>query len=180
MPGWFAGVTPPTPNRFRRYGDGMITATVRPSAPADAAGIAAVHVASWREAYAHLLSQAFLDGIDLDARTRMWQGILDRDPSRVHVADVDGTVVGFSAVRRPDDGPRELELALIYLLAAHHGSGLGQALLDAAIGDAPAFVWVAEDNPRARAFYARNGFRPDGERNVVEAWEQMAEVRLVR
>lgn len=173
-------MTRPVPERFRRYGDEMITAAVRPSAPADAAGIAAVHVTSWREAYAHLLSQAFLDAIDLDARTQMWQGILDRHPSRVHVADADGEVVGFAAVRRPDDGPRDLELAMLYLLAAHHGNGLGQALLDAAIGDAPAFVWVAEDNPRARAFYARNGFRPDGERNVVEAWEQMTEVRLVR
>jgi ribosomal protein S18 acetylase RimI-like enzyme len=158
----------------------MITTQIRQPVPADAAGIAAVHVASWRETYAHLLSPAFLDGIDVADKTQMWQRALDRDPSRVHVAEVDGELVGFSAVRRPDHGPRDLELAMLYLLAAHHGSGLGQALLDAAIGDAPAFVWVAEDNPRARAFYARNGFRPDGERSVVEAWEQMAEVRLVR
>jgi ribosomal protein S18 acetylase RimI-like enzyme len=175
-----AGVTPTTGNRFRRYGDRVITPVVRRSAPGDAAGIAAVHVRSWRETYAHLLSPAFLAGIDVDARTQMWQRALDRDPGRVHVADVDGEIVGFAAVRRPDDGPRALELAVLYLLAAHHGSGLGQALLDAAVGDERAFCWVAEDNPRARAFYARNGFRPDGGRNVVEEWEGLAEVRLVR
>jgi hypothetical protein len=33
-------------------------------------------------------------------------------------------------------------------------------LLDAAVGSAPAFLWVAVDNPRAHAFYARNGPEP--------------------
>lgn len=40
--------------------------------------------------------------------------------------------------------------------------------------------WTAEDNPRARAFYARNGFTPDGARKVEPSWEDLAEVRLVR
>jgi ribosomal protein S18 acetylase RimI-like enzyme len=173
-------VTRPTGSRFRRYGDRVISPVVRPSAPGDAEGIAVVHVTSWRETYAHLLSPAFLAGIDVADRTRMWRRATERDPSRIHVAEADGDIVGFAAVRRPADGPRALELAVLYLLAAHHGSGLGQALLDASVGDEPAFCWVAEDNPRARAFYARNGFRPDGERNVVEEWEGLAEVRLVR
>ena len=69
---------------------------------------------------------------------------------------------------------------LLYLLAAHHGSGLGQRLLDAAIGDGPAFLWVAEDNPRARAFYSRNGFRWDGLQRTEPGFEDMAVVRLVR
>ena len=78
------------------------------------------------------------------------------------------------------DGPRDLELWGIYLLAEYHGSGIGQALLDAAVGDRPASLWVAEDNPRARAFYSRNGFEPDGGRRVEEEWEHMVVVRLVR
>jgi len=100
----------------------------------------------------------------------------------VVVAEVAGTVVGFAqAVPGRDDPPvRPLELAVLYLRAAQHGSGLGQALLDAVIGDRPASLWVAEANPRARRFYERNGFRPDGTRAVVESWEGIAEVRLVR
>lgn len=43
-----------------------------------------------------------------------------------------------------------------------HGSGLGQALLDTAIGTEPAYLWIMAGNPRAEAFYRRNGFVPDG------------------
>ena len=39
---------------------------------------------------------------------------------------------------------------------------LGQRLLDAALGDEPATLRVFRDNARARRFYARNGFVPDG------------------
>jgi RimJ/RimL family protein N-acetyltransferase len=35
-------------------------------------------------------------------------------------------------------------------------------LRDAAIGDAPAYLFVADDNPRATRFYERNGFEFDG------------------
>ena len=61
-----------------------------------------------------------------------------------------------------------------------HGSGTGQALLDAAVGDRPAFLWTAEDNPRAQAFYRRNGFIADGARKIEPEWENLAEIRMVR
>lgn len=40
-------------------------------------------------------------------------------------------------------------------------------------------LWVAELNPRARRFYERNGFHPDGARYVDETLD-LAEVRHVR
>jgi GNAT superfamily N-acetyltransferase len=90
--------------------------------------------------------------------------------------------VGFAqAVPSRDDPPvRSLELATLYLRAAQHGSGLGQALLDAAVGDRPTSLWVVEANARARRFYERNGFTADGAREVLESWEGLVEVRLVR
>ena len=48
------------------------------------------------------------------------------------------------------------------MLASHYGSGAGQLLLDAAVGSSGAYLWIADDNPRAFAFYTRNGFVPDG------------------
>ena len=95
---------------------------------------------------------------------------------------MDGEVVGFAqAVPSRDEPPvRAEELATLYLRADHHGGGLGQALLDAVLADRPASLWVAEANPRARRFYERNGFTPDGAREVVADWEGLVEVRLVR
>jgi GNAT superfamily N-acetyltransferase len=156
-------------------GDGV----VRPARLQDAERIGQVHVASWRETYGHLLSADFLAALDPAARAQMWRAVVSHHPEAVHVADVDGDVVGFVSVHRAD-GPRDLKVRALYLLAAHHGGGLGQALLEAGIGSRPAFLWVAEDNPRAQAFYARNGFRPDGGRTVVPELEDLVGVRLVR
>ncbi len=100
------------------------------------------------------------------------------------VAEVGGDIVGFAASGRPPDGdapPDCRRLYAIYLLAAHYGSGAGQALLDAALGRAAASLWILEDNPRARAFYERNGFRADGAAKDDDSWgEPIRELRLVR
>jgi ribosomal protein S18 acetylase RimI-like enzyme len=48
------------------------------------------------------------------------------------------------------------ELYRIYTLSRTHGSGLGTQLMQAAIGGTPAYLWVLEDNPRARAFYRKS------------------------
>jgi ribosomal protein S18 acetylase RimI-like enzyme len=104
------------------------------------------------------------------------------DTPRVTVAEIGGEVVGFAQARPSRDDPpvRPLELTALYLRAAQHGSGSGQALLDAAVGDRSASLWVAEENPRARRFYERNGFAPDGGRKVLPDWNGIAEIRLVR
>ena len=44
----------------------------------------------------------------------------------------------------------------------------------------PASLWVAEDNPRARRFYEKLGFRPDGESQVEEQLANIRDIRMVR
>ena len=156
---------------------------VRPATAEDAAGIGPCHLACWRETYADLLSAAFFAARTPERFTANWARLLaDPGQPRVVVAEVGGEVVGFAQAGAGRDDPpvRAEELRTLYLRAAQHGSGLGQALLDAVLADRPASLWVAEQNPRARRFYARNGFAPDGARQVVEALEGLAEVRLVR
>ena len=60
----------------------------------------------------------------------------------------------------PPSTPRQL--GRLYVLPRRHGTGLGQALLDLALGVDPAYLWIMAGNPRAEAFYRRNGFVPDG------------------
>lgn len=137
--------------------------TVRPADVRDADAIAAVHVQAWREAYAHLLPAEFLAALDVDARAARWRGIIAEPGVDVLVATVGDAIVGWaSAGPGRGEAPRDRELEGIYVLAAQHGAGVGQALLDAAIGTAPAFLWVADGNARAEAFYRRNGFERDG------------------
>jgi GNAT superfamily N-acetyltransferase len=142
---------------------------VRRAVPVDARGIAEVHVRSWQETYSHLVSAGALAQLSVDQRERRWAEILSPGGGSENWVATDGeTIVGFagSSAARDRDSPRLLELQAIYVLASHHGTGAGQRLLDDAIGTAPAYVWVADDNSRARAFYFRNGFRPDGTEDI--------------
>lgn len=157
----------------------------------DAAAVAAVNVTCWRQAYSHVLTPGFLAEMDVgratEGFTRMLDGSATSPPTVAVVAESAGfagdpRAVGFAVARPSHDAPpvRDVELWAIYVLAAEHSSGAGQELLDAALGSTPASLWVWEDNPRAHAFYARNGFSPDGARRVHEPWGPASIVRLVR
>ena len=160
-----------------------MTVEVRLAVPSDARGIAEVHVRAWQETYAHLVPAEDLARLSVEQRERRWSEILSTGESENWVATDGNVVVGFagSSDARDPDSPRPLELQAIYVLASHHGTGVGQRLLDAAIGKSPAYVWVADDNPRARAFYLRNGFLPDGKEDThTLAGTPVLAIRMVR
>lgn len=156
---------------------------VRAARETDAPGMHDVHRRSWLETYAGLITTDAIEARfrNADARIARWEETIRR--GSVIVAERDGRVVGWAITGsgRGDEPPRPLELEGIYLLAAAHGSGLGQALLDEAIGDRPAFLWVAEGNARAIAFYRRNGFDVDGARDEHRVGDEViVVVRMVR
>jgi GNAT superfamily N-acetyltransferase len=99
------------------------------------------------------------------------------------VAEAGNSIVGWatSSAGRDDDRPAARELEGIYLLRDVYGTGAGQDLLVAAIGDEPAYLWMLDDNPRAEAFYRRNGFERDGiERDQRMAGSLIHVIRMVR
>ena len=172
----------------------MHRAVIRPAVIADAPGIARVHWDSHQTTYVQTgrVSRERVEAWTMVIRVSFWTANLaianDVYPApegfhrmAIWVAEVDGEIVGWANTSggRDDDAPRDLELEGLYVLDAHHGTGVGQALLDAAIGDRPAYLWVLGDNPRAHAFYRRNGFVPDGVEQFDEHW-QVTEVRFVR
>ena len=127
----------------------------------DAEGIARVHVRAWQQTYADLVEPGELDDLPTEPRRRWWAQVIREQSSTVHVAMDGDQIVGFSS-SAPRESPRPLELETIYVLAEKHGSGAGQELLDASIGDSPAYLLIADRNPRATRFYERNGFAFDG------------------
>jgi GNAT superfamily N-acetyltransferase len=161
-----------------------VTLSIRPATVEDAAAIAAVHMTCWKETYTGLLSPGFFDSRTPEWATAWWTPRLAELPAEqpINVAERDGRIVGFagSGPSRDAQPARDLELYFIYALAAEHGTGVGQRLFDATIGEAPASVWMAKDNPRAFTFYRRNGFRPDGATKTDAHWENLEEIRLVR
>lgn len=158
----------------------MTEIVVRTAALADAPGMARVHVKSWQETYRGQTPDEILDAPDfVERRERMWtRALADVQRVRAAVAEADGEIVGI-AMAGPAEGenpPRDWQLYVLYLLAEHHGSGAGQRLVDAVLEDRASVLWVADPNPRAQAFYRRNGFLPDGAAQGGEP----REIRMVR
>lgn len=163
--------------------------TLRPPLPSDVESLAVLHVRCWREAYGQLLPEAFFTEERLDGRRRLW-AMLTAPPAEVpqqgqtiRVAEAAGEVVGFAgggAPLDPEEASLGQNLSMLYLRQDFHGGGAGQALFDAVLPDGPAFLWVAKDNPRAQAFYRRNGFVLDGVEDVLEDFGGITEARMVR
>jgi ribosomal protein S18 acetylase RimI-like enzyme len=147
-----------------------MTATVRRAAEPDAPAIAAVHVRTWQAAYAHALPAAYLGALDAAERAATWRERLAARvaPVETYVVEVGGTVVGFVAAG-PGRGEEAVgEVYAIYVEPGHWSTGAGRLLMQTAVthlaaaGFTTVRLWVLEDNPRARDFYARNGFAADG------------------
>jgi GNAT superfamily N-acetyltransferase len=142
----------------------------------DAAAIAAVHVRTWQAAYEHVFGAARLAGIDTAAREGLARRFATDAEQDAFVAEQDdGRIVGFVACgpARMEEGadderdePREL--FAIYVLPEAWGTRAASGLMQAAVeatrgrGSTGAFLWVLDDNPRARRFYEREGWYADG------------------
>lgn len=162
---------------------------VRPAVLEDAPAIAAVHVRSWQAAYRGLIPDAVLISLSVERRMAFWADTITdlEPPTGVWVAERDGAVAGFVHVRRSKDQgaePSVGEVGAIYLMPEAWSRGLGRALLDAAVvelgrnGFEAATLWVFRDNARARRFYERAGWAPDGEAKSIEIGAvSLAEVR---
>ena len=155
---------------------------IREATVDDTQGIASVHVTAWQETYGPLLPEGALDDLDVDARASRWAEIISGGKTILVAEDAPGIVAwATEGTGRDDDVPVARELEGIYALTRVHGSGVRQQLLDASIGDEPAYLWVLDGNDRAEAFYRRNGFRRDGaEREHLLAGHPRTTVRMVR
>src|SRR5262245_22884054 len=105
---------------------------IRPATEADAAVIAAIHVASWRDAYADILASDYLNGpIEAD-RLAVWsERLRQRPPAQlVDVAcDSAGNAIGFVCGFRDYDPPWGNLIDNLHVRPDARGHGLGEQLL---------------------------------------------------
>jgi GNAT superfamily N-acetyltransferase len=127
-----------------------------------------VHTRSWQSAYEHVFGAERLAGIDVSRRRAMWERALANPDRDVFVFEEDGAVVAFAGCFPSRDPDAEGELGEIYALPEAWGTGAGHALMTECVGAlrkrgyADAILWVLAENPRARAFYEREGWALDG------------------
>ncbi len=83
------------------------------------------------------------------------------------------TLVAFAQLRRSESPFGDVELARFYVERTHHGRGVAQELMDAAIAAAANLggrkMWLSvwERNPRGIRFYEKSGFAVEGTQPFV-------------
>jgi ribosomal protein S18 acetylase RimI-like enzyme len=171
-------------------------ALIRPATDKDGAAIARVHVAAWQGAYRGAVPDSYLDSMDAAERGRAWERLLvagggkgrvvfGESPAVVLVAEDDNReIVGICSFgpARPAEGqvvgeenpPGSGELMMINFDPSAWGTGLARRMLEAATtglergGHKEAVLWVLDSNARARRFYEKHGWRPDGAEKLDE------------
>lgn len=129
--------------------------------------ISNVYEQSWKYAYKDIIPLNYLDSIP----SGQWCSALD-NPDRHTLVMLDGDkIIGTSSYckSRFEDYKDWGEIISIYFLPEYMDKGYGKSLLKKAVealnamGFKQIFLWVLEDNQRARHFYEKCGFKNSGE-----------------
>jgi ribosomal protein S18 acetylase RimI-like enzyme len=182
---------------------------IRSASTADAAQIAAVMRDSWFAAYDGIIAPAIIDQatapdggarIRQSFRIRPWQRMIAavaRGPAPASATRIVGyasfgaerDVIGmpwpYPLTAAGSDG-QVAELYALYVHPSWWSTGTGRALMDQVLtkvrmaGYACITLWVLEANGRARSFYQRAGFAPDGARHVLDDLGGVTEIRYRR
>jgi ribosomal protein S18 acetylase RimI-like enzyme len=160
---------------------------IREATLADAAGIARVHVDTWRSAYRGIVPDAVLDELSYEQRTNFWEQVLaPTNPTFTHVAEdlVTKQIVGFVSggpAMDKEDTLYKGELFTLYILDAYQRQGLGKRLFYRTVerliemGLNSMLIWVLADNS-ARRFYEGLGGQLVGRQSYEEGGVTLEEV----
>jgi GNAT superfamily N-acetyltransferase len=121
---------------------------LRPATLEDAEMIATIHILARRGA------MPYLPDLHTDAETRDWVANVVLAHQHVWVAEVEGNIVGYSALNGS-------MLNNLYVLPAAQGRGVGSTLLAHAQQTSPGEVtlYTFQRNEKSRRFYEHRGFR---------------------
>ena len=158
---------------------------IRKAVAGDIPDIARIHVDSWQVAYRGIVPHDVLENLSVEKRAQHLERHMLRDDHGYYVALLNRVVVGFflMCVVDVEAGETVGEISAIYIDEACWGKGFGSKMLEVALGQfrmagvREIYVWVLEENRRARGFYEKCGFMYDGEVKVIHVGKPLNECR---
>jgi len=141
---------------------------------ADASSLAAISIEVWLGTYIrHGVSGHFADYALTEFTAKKFRAILGSPSETVIVSENRDGIDGYVRISwdkpAPTDGCDAVEITTLYVQPRHQGRKIGQQLLKAALAECQArniarpWLAVNSENPRAIAFYLRNGFVSAGQ-----------------
>jgi len=146
---------------------------IRTATQQDACDIAKIHVQAWRSGYEGIMSAEYLRSQSIESRTKEWSEALStRSPGINLVVELEEVVGGFCVYgpARDEDLSHENsgELVALNISPDYWSLGLGTEFIRYVISDSDKcmwqslYLWVLEENSRARCLYEYMGFENTG------------------
>jgi GNAT superfamily N-acetyltransferase len=148
--------------------------SIREATVADCAAVAQVHVRSWKESFAGIVPQTFLDKMSVEKRAKAFEEGFAAPFYKMYVAETArGGIVGFADFGAPRENidAYEGELYAIYLLPEFQRKGVGERLFRRGVeflkgrGRSSMYLLALEVSPY-RAFYEKMGGRIVGKKQI--------------
>ena len=156
---------------------------IRSAEQNDGAALGRIYCLSWQEGYKGILPEEYLSALTVEfcAPKKIYPD------NNLVWEDASGGLTGLVNLGASRDGEVACgELRAIYVLPDAWGSGVAAGLFRAAVdrlkerGFDRFFLWVLEDNFRARRFYEKMGMKCTDERKAVNiGGKETAEVKYV-
>jgi len=152
--------------------------TIRKAMSEDAYDYAVCHISCWQSAYKGIVPDEFLENMlaKKDQQVEKYKKTLT-DPGDCEYYCVMYTerMIGWLIINQSRDENKSGigEIWAIYLIEEFWGRGYGKAMLDFAVQELRSakckeiFLWVFEENNRARRFYEKHNFCFDGIKREV-------------
>ncbi len=137
------------------------------------------HISCWQSAYKGIIPDSYLKNManETEERAERLRNNLTALAGEYlfYYAEIDDKMAGrlIFGKCRDEDKPDAGEIQAVYLLEEYWGKGLSRQLMDFAVnqlrnmGYREIVLWVLEENKRARRFYEKHGFLPDGEKKEI-------------
>jgi GNAT superfamily N-acetyltransferase len=146
--------------------------SVRAATVHDAARLAEIHIAAWRATYRGVMTDEYLDGLDVDRAASAWRrNILEPRQGTIHLVVQSADEVAGFAILGPAAGDPDPGAGQLHAINVHPdwwAQGVGSVLFAAAeqqlidLGYHRAFLWVEKGNDRAISFYTNRRWLDDG------------------
>lgn len=141
---------------------------------ADCPAVAKVHVQSWKESFAGIVPQTFLDKMSVEKRAKAFEKGFSAPFYRMYVAEVPNRgLVGFADFGEPRENidAYDGELYAVYLLPEFQRKGVGGRLFNLGVeflrgsGKSSMYLLALEVSPY-RSFYEKMGGRIVGSKQI--------------
>ena len=157
--------------------------------PKDAFEYAANHIACWQSAYKGIISDEYLNNMNVEQLTESNRKILCESSGYLcYYVKHGGQMIGRLVIcnSRDDDKVNAGEIAAMYLLDTFWGKGYGRQMTDFSLaelkrmGHNEVLLWVLEANIRGKQFYEKSGFVFDGTKKEINIDKSYTEMRYIR